>query len=88
MLCERFQLHGKRSQADEVTLDTFIPICPPCTKEPVELRGETDLSLKSLSLPCPMTVRAIRRLWLMTDITHPIPDLTGYITGELRTGRG
>jgi len=76
----------KKCLADADTLDTCTPIYPQSTSELVEYKAETDRLLKSLSLLCP-TMASFYRFGICmslirthVDITHPIPDLTGYIT--------
>ena len=55
-------------------------------RERVELKEEMDLSLKFQSLQClmmvnnPILTNKIKFIKTFLDITHPIPDLTGYIT--------
>lgn len=46
MLFEKFLPPERKYQVDEVILVTFIPIWPPSTSVPVELREETVPSLR------------------------------------------
>lgn len=83
MLFERSLLHEKKFPVDEVTPVTFTLIWLLCTSEPVESRAETDPSPRFPFSPCPTTVSylvLVPTKLTRLDITHPIPDLTGYIT--------
>lgn len=68
-----------------VTLVTCTLICLPSTSELVVSKDGMDLLHRFLSCLCPTMVclsqwRSQLRLTKFADITHPIPDLTGYIT--------
>jgi ATP synthase alpha/beta family, nucleotide-binding domain len=71
----------KKSPVDVAIQDTCIPIFPLSTNV---LDGSKDAMAQSPKFPsllCPMTVPIrLAVLGLTVDITHPIPDLTGYIT--------
>jgi hypothetical protein len=79
---ERFLLHGKKFQVAEAILDTCILIFLPYMSGLVGLREEMAPSRKYPFSPCLTMVSPNECQALMVDITHPIPDLTGYITGE------
>lgn len=78
---------------------TCTPIWPPSTNEPVVLKAVMVLSLRFLSWLClTMVSKYIGKSWSVvpcnliwltfSDITHPIPDLTGYITeGQIYVDR-
>jgi hypothetical protein len=75
---------------------TCTPTCRPSTSEPAVWRAATALSPRFPSSPCPTMVRlptsclclAAQRHLIIADITHPIPDLTGYITeGQINVDR-
>jgi hypothetical protein len=73
----------KKSLVDAAIQGTCILIFPPSTNV---LDGSKDAmaqSPKFPSLPCPMMVPIqLPILGLTVDITHPIPDLTGYTIGR------
>jgi V-type H+-transporting ATPase subunit B len=81
----RFRLPEKRSLADVDSPGICIPICPRFMSGPGGWKGGMGQLLKYPSSRCPTTVslRSSDCIWLIEifiDITHPIPDLTGYIT--------
>lgn len=85
----RCQQPEKKYPDDVVSPVTCTPILLPSTKEPVVSLDAVDLSLKFLFWLCPTTVNCLfsvvndfqlLTLLFSVDITHPIPDLTGYIT--------
>lgn len=79
--CVRFPLLVKKCPVVVVSPVTCTPIWPPSTSVLVVSRAETAQLLKSLFLRCPTTVLTVLASTADTaDITHPIPDLTGYIT--------
>lgn len=83
---DRCLLLVKKYQVVVVTQGTCTRICPQSTREQVGLLAEMGQLPRYLSLRCRMTVRAQLSISLNRhadfdlDITHPIPDLTGYIT--------
>lgn len=88
----RCPLLVKRCPVEEVSPDTCTLIWPPSTSAPVVSKAETDPSPRFPSLPCPTTVRpfplSLSLTYRIADITHPIPDLTGYITeGQIYVDR-
>ncbi len=96
----RCLLPEKKCRVVEVTPVICTQIFPPSMSVPVVLRAERDPSPRSLFWLCLTTVRALSSspyvnniyinmlLLLFIDITHPIPDLTGYITeGQIYVDR-
>jgi len=87
MLFVKSRRHVKKCQGEEDILDTCTPIYPPFMNELDVLKEEMGPSRKSPSWRCRMMVNRNslllrRQCWpfICIDITHPIPDLTGYIT--------
>ena len=94
----RCQLQEKKYQVDVVSLVTCTLIWPLSTRY---IYSAHKLSIQSYYIPCFLTQRAgrvegrngsITQIPILTmpndDITHPIPDLTGYITeGQIYVDR-
>lgn len=90
MLCVKSQLLVKKSLVVVVIPVTCIPICRLFTNVLVVLKAVMVLLPRSLFWPCLTMVSLIVCVWERAksvvcschslDITHPIPDLTGYIT--------
>lgn len=90
---------GRRSRVGEVSQDTCTQTWRPSTRGRAEWKDGTVPSPRSPSSPCPTTVRGplcgswrwgrgLTVLSCLSDITHPIPDLTGYITeGQIYVDR-
>jgi ATP synthase alpha/beta family, nucleotide-binding domain len=71
----------KKSLVDAAIQGTCILIFPPSTNVQDGSKDAMAQSPKFPSLPCPTMVPIqLPILGLTVDITHPIPDLTGYIT--------
>lgn len=87
MLSVKFQQLEKKCPDVEDIPVTCTQTCRQFTSELVESKDATVQSPRSQSLPCPTTVsRFLTYRHVLDseltgiDITHPIPDLTGYIT--------
>ena len=77
MPCEKCQQPGRKSQEDVATRATCTQTCPPSMREPVVFKGPLGSITQIPILTMPND-----------DITHPIPDLTGYITeGQIYVDR-
>jgi len=81
----KFRRQGKKFLVDGVIQDTCIQIFPPSTSVLGVLKDVMAPSLRSPFLPCRMMVfspplSTLLSALIYVDITHPIPDLTGYIT--------
>lgn len=88
-LFNRFPPLARKYQDVEGSQVICTLICPQSMNAPGELKEEMVLLPKSPSSRCRMTVRGFCAPYTslgtklnipLSDITHPIPDLTGYIT--------
>src|SRR5271167_2851404 len=71
----------KKSPDDEAILVICIQICLRFMNVPVVLKDVMARLLKSPFSQCQMMVSfTLKKAFDVLDITHPIPDLTGYIT--------
>ena len=80
----KFRRQGKKFLVDGVIQGTCIQIFPPSTSVLGVWRDAMARSLRFQFLPCRMMVflplSTLLSALIYVDITHPIPDLTGYIT--------